>query len=197
MSVMSGVEATFCRSAPWRAFAGRVVLPWAIQGRSLGADVLELGGVSGAMAAELLRRQPLIDLTVADVDPAMVAVAQRRLASFGDRARSEVADATDLSFEDESFDAVCLWLMLHHTIGWQSAIREVRRVLRPGGMLVGYDLTNRFASRWFHRLDRSPHLLVTPDQLDHELHARSFSAISVQPGLAKQVMRFAATRPAS
>ena len=87
-------------SARGRAFAGRVVLPWALHGRSVGTDVLELGRGSGAMAAELLRRESSIGLTVADVDPAMVAAANRRLAPLGDRARFVVPDATDLSFRD-------------------------------------------------------------------------------------------------
>src|SRR3954463_15021260 len=43
MPTMSRFEATVCRSAPWRLFAGRVVLPWALQGVTPGGDVLEIG----------------------------------------------------------------------------------------------------------------------------------------------------------
>lgn len=50
MSVMSTVEASFCRSAPWRGFARRVVLPWALRDTEVGPQVLEIGGGSGAMA---------------------------------------------------------------------------------------------------------------------------------------------------
>ena len=56
MPTMSKVESGFCRSVPWRPLAGRVILPWALQGRPLTGDVLEIGGGSGAMAAQLPRR---------------------------------------------------------------------------------------------------------------------------------------------
>lgn len=51
--VMSRAESWFCQSAPWRRTAGRVVLGWALQGMIPRGAVLELGGGSGAMAAQL------------------------------------------------------------------------------------------------------------------------------------------------
>jgi hypothetical protein len=51
---MSRFQSAFCRSAPWRTFARRAVLPWALQGFRPQGDVLEIGAGSGAMAAELL-----------------------------------------------------------------------------------------------------------------------------------------------
>lgn len=69
MSVMSSVEATFCRSAPWRGFTRRVVLPWALRHAHVGPQVLEIGGGSGAMAYELLTREPDVRLTLADMGP--------------------------------------------------------------------------------------------------------------------------------
>lgn len=191
---MSGIEAVFCRSAPWRLFARRVVLPWALDGTRIGSEVLELGGGSGAMAAQLLEVNGDLRVTVGDVDPAMVKAAFRRLAPFGGRARAVVADATKLDYDDGSFDTVCLWLMLHHTIEWEQAIDEASRVLRPGGSLIGYDLTDRMIARLIHRLDRSPHRLVTPAQLSRQVATAGFTDVSVRTGLVGHVMRFAATR---
>ena len=98
MPVMSRFEAAWCRSAPWRALARRVVLPWALQGRRPSGHVLEIGAGSGAMAAELLAVCPDITMTVTDVDPAMVDAAAARLRTFGERATVQVADATTLPF---------------------------------------------------------------------------------------------------
>lgn len=193
MTVMSGIEAKFCRSAPWRGFARRVVLPWALRDTQLCGHGLELGGGSGAMAYELLQRQPDVRLTVADLDPAMVGAANRRLAQFGDRASVVLGDAASLPFESGKFDFVCSWLMLHHTIEWEGVVAEAARVLRPGGCLVGYDQTDSAPARLVHRVDRSAHRLVSPDQFDSALDGTNFSSVSVQPAIGGLVMRFAAT----
>lgn len=192
MSVMSNIEAAFCRSAPWRGFAGRVILPWALRDADIGHEVLEIGGGSGAMAFELLKREPDIRLTLTDLDPAMVGAAGSRLAPFGDRATAVEADATALDFPDDSFDTVCTWLMLHHTIHWPEVLAEIRRVLRPGGSLVGYDLTNSGVSRLVHKVDRSEHHLIEPSQIQTELRRLEMGDARVAPAFGGLVMRFAA-----
>jgi ubiquinone/menaquinone biosynthesis C-methylase UbiE len=194
MSVMSNIEAAFCRSAPWRSFARRIALPWALQGTALGVDVLEIGGGSGAMASALLRRHPGTRLTVTDVDDRMVRGASRRLASFGERAQVVVADATELEFEDESFDMVCSWLMLHHTMRWERVCAEAVRVLRPDGLFVGYDLTDSRPARFIHRIDGSEHRLIRPAELADELQQLEVMAPQVRTARGGLVFRFSATK---
>jgi 16S rRNA A1518/A1519 N6-dimethyltransferase RsmA/KsgA/DIM1 with predicted DNA glycosylase/AP lyase activity len=65
---MSRVEKAFCRSAPWRAFTRRLVLPCALQGTRLDGEVLEIGAGSGAMAQELLATEPAVTMCVTDFD---------------------------------------------------------------------------------------------------------------------------------
>lgn len=76
-----------------------------------------------------------------------------------------LADATGLSFEDESFDYVVSCLMLHHTVEWPTALVEMHRVLKPRGRLLGYDLTATRLARIVHWADWSPHRLITPTEL--------------------------------
>jgi ubiquinone/menaquinone biosynthesis C-methylase UbiE len=192
MTVMSKVEAAFCRSAPWRGFARRVVVPWVLADTPLSGHVLELGGGSGAMAFELLRREPDMQLTMTDLDPEMVKRARARLSGFGDRARVVEGDATQLDFPDDTFDAVCSWLMLHHTIRWEEVLAEAVRVTRPGGSVVGYDLVDTRVARLVHRMDRSEHRLVTPDALTTTLDGLALESTSVDRAVAGLVMKFAA-----
>lgn len=190
MPSMSSIESLFCRSAPWRAASSRFVLPWALQGTPLQGDVLEIGGGSGAMAARILDDAfPTDDLTVTvtDFDPVMVDAAKRNLHRFGDRFTATTADATALPFPDESFDVVISLLMLHHVIDWEGALADAARVLRPGGVLVGYDLVSTPPSRVVHVLDRSPHRFIGRAELLPVLDTLPFASTTVKhaPGLAR------------
>jgi len=192
MPLMSALERSFCRSAPWRAFARRRVLPWALDGAPLTGDVLELGAGSGAMAESAVRAFPGIRLTATDVDPAMLASASRRLSGLVGVTVQE-ADVTDLPFDRASFDVVTSYLMLHHVIDWSAALAEVARVLRPGGVFVGYDLTDTVIARLVHRADRSPHRLIGGEELRRGLHdVGGFGDVAVRTSYAGHVMRFRA-----
>lgn len=155
---MSGSEVSLCRSGPWQAIARRAV-PWATLHAELAGDVLEIGAGGGAMSAELARVFPHIRLTTTDTDASMVDAARTRLAACPNVTVRQ-ADVTRLPFADASFDVVASFLMLHHVIDWESAVAEAARVLRPGGLLVGYDLTDTPVASLIHGLDRSPHRLI-------------------------------------
>ncbi|WP_459975064.1 class I SAM-dependent methyltransferase [Nocardioides pyridinolyticus] len=194
MPVMSAIEGAFCRSASWRSFARRKVLPWALDGHRLSGDVLEIGGGSGAMAAGIARTFSDVRLTVTDVDTAMVDAARRRLSSYTN-VTVEAADVTALPFADASFDAVTSYLMLHHVINWLEALAETARVLRPGGAIIGYDLTDSRIARWVHKADGSPHRIIAADELADGLAVAGFTEITVRPSFAGQLMRFHAHQP--
>lgn len=195
MPVMSAIEGAFCRSAPWRAFARRAVLPWALGAEELTGDVLEIGSGGGDMADGMTQLFPDVRLTVTDMDDDMVASARRRVERH-ENAIVEQADVTALHYDDASFDAVTSYLMLHHVIAWREALLEVARVLRPGGLLLGYDLTNTRAARLTHRLDGSPHLILSGLELREGMEAAGFTAIVIRSGAAGHVMRFRAERAA-
>jgi ubiquinone/menaquinone biosynthesis C-methylase UbiE len=195
MPAMSRFESAFCRGAGWGAFAGRVVLPWALQGERLDGEVLEIGGGSGAMAGRLLTTYPRLRIIVTDYDQAMVAAAQARLAPFADRAGVQQADATRLPFPDGRFDAVLSFIMLHHVIDWEAALGEAVRVLRPGGVLIGYDLVASRLARWLHQAEGARHRLMTLGQIRDRLDDLSTEAITLRPDLAGLVVRFRVRKP--
>jgi ubiquinone/menaquinone biosynthesis C-methylase UbiE len=189
---MTRFAQVMCRSAPWRVFAGRVVLPWALQGNELRGDVLEIGCGSGAMAAEVLRRFPDVRLTATDYDQSMVEAAQRRLAVFNSRVEVRQADATSLPFPEASFDAALSFIMLHHVVDWERALVELVRVLRPGGVLIGYDL---LADRAGHRRHGHDHeiRMMRRAELVQKLDDLTDGA-NVRAGLGGIVARFSARR---
>lgn len=196
MPVMSRVEAAFCRSAPWRAFTARVVVPWVLGRGHLAGEVLEIGSGAGANASVIAETHSQARITATDLDPAMVTAARARLARYGTRARVAEADSTQLPFDDDHFDAAVSLLMLHHVIDWEAAIRELARVVRPGGRVVGYDLTATPGARMLHLADRSPHRLLTPDEMRRQLVASGFGNIDVDTTLGGLVARFHAIAPA-
>lgn len=192
MPIMSGLERGFCANPVWDAITGSVVVPRVFDGVDLHGDVLELGSGAGANAAALLARNGDIRVTLTDLDSAMRARAERRVAPCGDRARVLEADATALDFADASFDAVVSMLMLHHVVDWETAVGEIARVLRPGGIFVGYDLRAGFGAKAIHVADRSEHRLVAPDELAAELERAGFDEVSIDSFPGVPLMRFRA-----
>jgi SAM-dependent methyltransferase len=96
-----------------------------------GLKVLEIGcglGTDGAQFAKAGADYTGIDLTQAAVD-----LARRRFELFNLPGTFRVADAERLDFPDNSFDLVYSHGVLHHTPDTAGAVREVHRVLRPGG----------------------------------------------------------------
>ncbi|MDR3661092.1 MAG: class I SAM-dependent methyltransferase [Mycobacterium sp.] len=162
MPVMSRVERSFCCGAMWRTTTGAVLdmLP----ADRLGQQLLEIGSGSGAIAEGLAKAHPGPAITATDLDPVMVNASTRRLAGNPD-VTVESADATRLPFDDDSFDSVVSCLMMHHIIEWEAAVAEIARVLKPGGLFVGYDLTRTPVATVLHHVDRSPFRLLNPDEL--------------------------------
>ena len=141
---MSTFERAYCCSSVWRSGSGAIARQLSAQ--QLGRDVLEIGVGSGSVARRLLSDAPELAWTAIDIDPHMTAAAATRLRGFPN-ASVKTADATAMPFRDESFDSVVSCLMLHHIIDWEGAVAEVARVLRPGGLFVGYDQIGRASCR--------------------------------------------------
>jgi len=190
MPTMSPFEAAFCRSAPWRFVARRVVLPWALQGVDPSGRVLEIGAGSGAMATELLATHPGVTMTVTDFDPEMVAAAERRLVPYAERSTARQADATALPFHDDAFDVVLSWIMLHHTIEWEKALAEAVRVVRPGGHVVAYDLLSTAPLRGLHQAEGGRFRMMKFGELRNTVRELPVAQVILTPGLGGFVVRF-------
>jgi len=194
MTEMSGTESLFCRSRPWQAFARRVVLPWALQGVSLDGEALELGSGSGAMAARLLEAFPRLRVVATDFDETMVDRARERLQPYGARAEARQADGTALLFSDITFDVILSFLMLHHIGSCEKALEEATRVLRPGGLLLGYDLANTLPFRLIHQAEGAGYRMVKFEELRSQAAGLPLDHVALRRGLGGLVIRFSAMK---
>lgn len=194
MAEMAWIEKAFCRSAAWRAFTRKVVVPWALQGCEPQGIALEIGAGSGAMAAEILSLHPRLEMVVTDFDESMLSGARETLAQFSERAEIRTADATALPFEDSSFDALFSFIMLHHVVKWEEALGEAARVLKPGGRLIAYDLLSTGIMRLLHGASGSYHRIMELEPLAQRLSELPFRRVMLRPGLLRFVVRVTAIK---
>ncbi|HEU5237117.1 MAG TPA: class I SAM-dependent methyltransferase [Pyrinomonadaceae bacterium] len=110
--------------APWmtalmgfKDFAGKRLLE---VGCGMGTDLLQFarGGAK---------------VTGVDLTPRSIEISRRHLSLYGEKGEFAVADCEKLPFADASFDVAYSNGVLHHTDDTAGAVREIYRVLRPGG----------------------------------------------------------------
>lgn len=97
--------------------------------------VLELGAGTG-LNLELYPKEGIESLTLTEPDPHMYKQLQPKLAASGRKAELIEAGAENLPFEDDSFDTVTVTLVLCTVPDQPAALREIRRVLKPGGQML-------------------------------------------------------------
>ena len=97
-------------------------------------DVLEIGAGTGANLSHY--GADITSLTVTEPEPPMLKRLEKHVREEGSPAKVLRAPAEDLPFEDDSFDTVVSTLVLCGVDDQPRSLREIRRVLRPGGTLI-------------------------------------------------------------
>lgn len=104
-----------------------------------GGKLLEIGTGTGGLLMDLASRGA--EVIGVDHSPAMLEEARRRLAQNGiTGVELRLGEMAHLPIADLSIDCVVLNMALHHAADPISVLRETRRVLNPGGMLLIADL---------------------------------------------------------
>jgi 2-polyprenyl-6-hydroxyphenyl methylase/3-demethylubiquinone-9 3-methyltransferase len=119
---------------PRLAFAQRFVPSWQ------GVRVLDVGCGGGFASEALARRGGLV--TGVDIAEKALEVARRHALLEGLSIEYLAARAENLPFESGTFDVVTCFDVLEHVPNVENVVREVRRVLRPGGVFL-FDTINR------------------------------------------------------
>jgi ubiquinone/menaquinone biosynthesis C-methylase UbiE len=133
------VEVLFGGAAAAMRRQALVPLKAALLGRP-GARLLDVGCGTGRFLREVKANYPRLEATGLDLSPYYLAVAQRDLRSWS-RVQLVLGAAEAIPFADSQFDAItCVYLFHELPPGVRRAVvAEIRRVLKPGGMLVFVD----------------------------------------------------------
>ena len=135
-----------------------------------GKSVLDIACGTG-FGTEMLARMGASYVTGCDAFPSAVQEARRE---FGSKVIGFVAaDGTRLPFADARFDAVVSFETLEHIARGEEFIREVRRVLRPGGTL----------------LLSTPHVAITSQYPRNPFHVHEYTASELSELLGRYFRR--------
>jgi ubiquinone/menaquinone biosynthesis C-methylase UbiE len=159
-----------------RKLYDRVVADARATGLPPGARVLDVGTGPGRVPRALAAVEPSWVVEGVDLSPQMISYAQERSPGVS----FTVGDVAALPYPDASFDLIVSSLSQHHWSDVDGGMRDLRRVLRPGGWLWIYDArwtlgrASRAAGALFPEVRREPvRLSRWPIPLIARLSARS------------------------
>lgn len=127
-----------------------------IRNYARGGDVLDYGCGTGERTCTIARSGAHV--IGIDISSGAIAVAAQKVreAHLEDRIELRVMNAEALEFADASFDVVCGTSILHH-LDLDASYREIRRVLKPGGVAVFDEpLGHNRLINWYRR--RTPQM---------------------------------------
>ena len=109
--------------------------------RLVEGKVLDVGTGPGTLARELARSLPGLQVYGIDLSEDMIRLARAhaRREQVEERVHFASGDVAHLPYPDQSFDAVVSTISMHHWYELEQPLRDLYRVLRPGGRLWIYD----------------------------------------------------------
>jgi ubiquinone/menaquinone biosynthesis C-methylase UbiE len=147
-----------------------------------GKHLLEVGCGLGFDSVEFLRRD--VRVTATDLTPTAVELARRHFDIEGlEPEEVRVENALELSFPDDTFDAVWANGVLHATGDTTGAIREVRRVLKPRGRAIISHFYRR--PSWMYLLHR-----FGRENIEHEDQDPPVNDFLSEPEIEKMFVGF-------
>ena len=102
------------------------------------AELLDVCCGTGDIAIWAAKARPDLHVTGLDFSPSMLAEAKKKSRGISS-IRWEQGDAMQLPYEDNKFDAVTISFGLRNTPDFEGAVREMKRVLKPGGYFYCLD----------------------------------------------------------
>ena len=109
--------------------------------RLVEGKVLDAGTGPGTLAREIARRQPQLQVYGVDLSEEMIRLAREHAQreGVGERVHFDIGNIARLPYPDHSFDVIVSTISMHHWYELEQPLRDLYRVLRPGGRLWIYD----------------------------------------------------------
>ena len=145
-----------------------------------GGRALEIGCGRGVGTKLILQCFNAECVDAFDLDPEMVELARERLKSEADRVKLWVGDATSIQADNDTYDAVFDFGIIHHIPDWKNAIREVFRVLKPGGRFYAEEIFDKFITSpiWKRILEHPQENRFNHAAFRNELETNHFNIIA-------------------
>lgn len=134
MADLTRAEAYELRIGRWSRLVAREFLDWLAPGPGL--DWLDVGCGDGALSDRVLAQCDPGSLI--GIDPQREVISDTQAANDDPRADFRCANAQDMPFEDDSVDFAVSGLVLNFIDDQPKALAEMKRVVRPGGVVAGY-----------------------------------------------------------
>lgn len=133
------------------------------------------------------------NITAIDLDDKMIAIAKSRNKDTSIVFR--VMDASKLEFPDNQFDAIFDFGIIHHIPNWKECIRELRRVLKPGGKIIIEDLSRETFTKGIGRLwrilsDHPYESMYTAGEFNDYLMESGFKILNYKQSNPFRLIRF-------
>ena len=110
-----------------------------------GKVVLDAGCGSGFGTQVVLEDFQPQEVHALDTLPEQIALVEQRALPVD----ACVGDIANTQFESDTFDAVFAFGLFHHVPEWQQAIEETKRILKPGGVLIGNEIAKKEQANGF------------------------------------------------
>lgn len=101
--------------------------------------ILEIGCGNGTGTKLIKKHFHPKKIEAIDLDPKMIQLAEKR--NKDSTISFTVGDAAKLPYKDNMFDVVFDFAIIHHIPNWQDCLKEIKRVLKPGGQFIIEDLS--------------------------------------------------------
>lgn len=113
-------------------------------------SLLEVGCGAGYGIEQIYKSFKPKEYYAFDISQKMVSLSKAKAEKHEIPVQLFLGDVENIELSSNKFDVVFVFTVLHHVVGWQDALKEINRVLKPKGLLMINEINER-SLNWFER----------------------------------------------